>query len=149
MVRHHRAARVQRETMSDNFSVHIQHPDWVHDAFRSLSNVMRLYAQGGIPASIDGWMVVTPTRRLLRGIYGSDLRAAGYLLAFALNSKRRMAWERFRARWWPRAEDDEDDGLPDDSLDGHVIGCALAYGGSCDCGLEDLETWARKTGGAE
>jgi hypothetical protein len=62
----------------------IKHRDWVISAGRSIQTAIRLYADGTLPHSIETPMIVVPVKRLLRGVYGSDLAAAFALLFMAL-----------------------------------------------------------------
>jgi hypothetical protein len=72
------------DVMSGSRGRRIAHPDWVKDAADKVASVAELYVRGSIPASIEVWMLVVPAKRLLRGVYGSDLRAAAALLRMAL-----------------------------------------------------------------
>ena len=64
--------------------VPIKHPDWVLGASGDLTRTMALYAKRQIPGCIEAPLVVVPVKRILRGVYGSDLRAALALLTMAL-----------------------------------------------------------------
>jgi hypothetical protein len=60
----------------------IKHPDWLK--FCTIERTYKLYREGKLPSSIEGFMLVTPLKHALRCIYGSDLRAAWILLGQAL-----------------------------------------------------------------
>src|SRR5579864_551517 len=80
----------------------VAHPDWILDACSSLSKTAALYSKRIIPGSIEVPMIVVPVKRILRGVYGSDLRAALALLWQALVDLRtRGKWALYR--WWRRA----------------------------------------------
>lgn len=78
-------------------NVPIKHPDWVLDAAGSLTRSMSLYAKRQIPGCIEAPLVVVPVKRILRGVYGSDLRAALALLWMALEELPSKAANRIRA----------------------------------------------------
>jgi hypothetical protein len=73
-----------RMSMWTRTSAPIKHRTWVIGAARSIKTTVRLYEHGSIPTSIETPMIVVPVKRLLRGVYGSDLAAALALLFMAL-----------------------------------------------------------------
>ena len=80
----------------------IKHPEWLK--FCAIERTYKLYREGNLPASIEGFMLVTPLKHALRCIYGSDLRAALALLRQALwgHAKRPYAyanWLLHRKQW--------------------------------------------------
>ena len=77
----------------------VAHPEWILDALSSLSRTSALYAKGLIPGSIEAPMIVVPIKRVLRGVYGSDLRAALALLRMALAGVRREMGNCMRDFW--------------------------------------------------
>lgn len=78
----------------------IRHPDWIVEATARVGQFSRLYARGVVPKSIEHFMIVTPVKRVLRGVYGSDLKAAWALLSSAVwESLCRIPW---RVRWFIR-----------------------------------------------
>lgn len=78
----------------------IQHPDWVIDAEKSVHSVVELYKLQRLPNSIEVPMIVTPMRRMLRGIYGSNMKAAWALLKWAINSLIRDLWNMHWIPFW-------------------------------------------------
>lgn len=62
----------------------IKHRDCVIAATKSLQECTALLAGGKIPANIEVFMILAPAKRVMRGIYGSDLKAAWALLGKAL-----------------------------------------------------------------
>ena len=77
----------------------IAHPGWILDALSSLSRTSALYAKGVIPGSIETPMIVVPIKRVLRGVYGSDMSAALALLGMALAGVRREMGNCMRDFW--------------------------------------------------
>jgi hypothetical protein len=55
-------------------NIKVKHPDWVKHC--NIDDTVRLYKAGKIPDCIEGFMLVTPCKHLLRCVYGSDLHAA-------------------------------------------------------------------------
>ncbi len=78
-----------------NFRTQIKHPEWM--SYVNLEKSLKVYREGKLPCQIVGWMLVVPTRHLLRCIYGSDLRAAFALLWMATIGK---LWDEISYRWW-------------------------------------------------
>ena len=76
----------------------LKYPDWIIDAEKSVHNVVDLYKHSLLPQSIEVPMVITPIRRMLRGIYGSNLKAAWVLLRLAVDSLLRDLWN---MKWLP------------------------------------------------
>ena len=76
----------------------IAHQDWIGEAAKIVEDSFRLYRTTGLPSKIEGFMLVTPMRRALRAIYGSDLRAALALLWLAVAGAcgRRMTSVKYR-----------------------------------------------------
>lgn len=76
----------------------IKHPNWVTGAAISIAASAELLKADRLPKSIEVRMLVVPTKRLLRGVYGSDLSAALALLGEALRAIPRD-WYHFK--WTP------------------------------------------------
>ena len=73
-----------------NTHIKIAHPDWLKEDLlvsSSIENTLKMYRQGVLPESIAGFGIVLASKRPLRAVYGSDLRAAWKLLLMALAAK--------------------------------------------------------------
>ena len=77
----------------------IQHPDWIPGAAKSIESSVTLYQRGLTPATIEVPMMVIPAKRLLRAVYGSNLRVALILLGQALGGLVRD-WKMALADFW-------------------------------------------------
>jgi hypothetical protein len=80
----------------------MKHREWVK--FVNIEDVVRLSKANKIPQSIEGFMLQTSCKHLLRCIYGSNLRAALALLGEALWGKIRwpyayLNWLLHRKQW--------------------------------------------------
>ena len=59
--------------------------EWLEDALDDFDRLSRLWRQGRIPEAIEGFMLLTPLRRMLRCIYDSNIAASAALTALALD----------------------------------------------------------------
>lgn len=68
----------------------IQHPDWLEKGpleSSGIESTLLMYRQGKLPPSIAGWMLVVACMRVLRAVYGSNLRAGLAIVRDALAEK--------------------------------------------------------------
>jgi len=72
------------------------HPDWVLDAYQALARTMKLRCMKMVPSVLEVTLTVTPIRRMLRGIYGSDWAAVQSLARAAAEG----TLERVRGTVW-------------------------------------------------
>jgi len=68
----------------------IRHADWLKESTERFESTLKLWREGRIPVSIEGFMLETNILHMLRCIHGSNLRAALHLLKHALYQTLRL-----------------------------------------------------------
>lgn len=92
--------------------VSIRHPENLSYTEEKVALSLRLFRQKKLPKSIEGFMVLTPLKHGLRCIFGSDLKAAWFLLMSAIGDKFGALW--FRVSYpWKKKQYDADDAESD------------------------------------
>ena len=99
------AGRAGREREAVRYTK-VKHPEWIPHC--NIDRTVRLSKAKRIPDSIEGFMLVTACKHLLRCVYGSNLQAAWALLCEALWDKITIPWHyldwRIHRKQWENEE---------------------------------------------
>lgn len=83
--------------------------EWMLDAMKSAERVFKLYRADMVPKSVEGFMIATPCKRVLRMAYnGSNMKVGWFIFWDAVYERLQMIWIGFWQKFGFYKSDEEE-----------------------------------------